>query len=288
MSRRNTAVLGVALSVPMFFSPPTALAGTGCVTFSGLEHCPVGNAVLEVDEAHLVVSNIGSTGNDGVSIAFPSPTEYWHLELLPLGGPGDTPNGTPDGAFIEVNGRGVLDGVPNQIVTVSHHEVVDQEVIGSLEFLPVEPAPLTSDFYCDGVLVHTETTGSPRDVRSWWGWLKSLWPDSFAGYYKQGHTPRYDEWGGIIDWQVCADVTTPQDLQLLTDLIEVRTEGSGIPFAGYSGVTIIAKDVPSITIVSETVKRRVPTVSAWGLVVMALLALTGGTILFGRRRSAQA
>jgi hypothetical protein len=56
-----------------------------CVPFQGIDHCPVGNAVLSTGPNGLTVSGPGGSGEDGVVSRF-APTTFWNAQLaLPAG-----------------------------------------------------------------------------------------------------------------------------------------------------------------------------------------------------------
>lgn len=56
-----------------------------CVAFQGIDHCPVGLAVLSADADGLTVSGLGPDGQDGVESRF-NPTTFWNAQLaLPAG-----------------------------------------------------------------------------------------------------------------------------------------------------------------------------------------------------------
>ncbi len=64
------------------------LPNTNCLSFAGFEHCSVGNAQLTIVDTNLVVSNLGSSGSDGVAINCGQAAEFvWTVDLLnpPLG-----------------------------------------------------------------------------------------------------------------------------------------------------------------------------------------------------------
>jgi hypothetical protein len=66
--------------------------------FFGLEHTALGQVQLSFDSNGLVVSNIGSTGEDGVEVALPDNVILWQADIIDLGDPNDPNNPIPDGA----------------------------------------------------------------------------------------------------------------------------------------------------------------------------------------------
>src|SRR5437879_2085276 len=62
--------------------PPDSCSSTSECTFSGLHHHSVGAATIAIVGGKLVVTNIGSSGNDGVAVDLGTPIEFlWTMEL---------------------------------------------------------------------------------------------------------------------------------------------------------------------------------------------------------------
>lgn len=243
-----------------------------CITVFGLEHCPVGQATLHVDaEGNLVISNIGSGGDDGVSIAVPPRLELLDIATVPLGDPSDPGNPIPDGAVIEVTAKGTIGGVPDLVVSAARYEDTGPQVTANLDFSSLAPTSLSADHFCEKTLVHQESVQLVAPT-----YFLDIWPDTFGV-----------SWIDIyIDWEFsCHPVTTPGGASISTDLIIVDAVEPGNPHTDYSRVVLTAKDIPTITITGETlIAPRVPTISEWGVMVLTLLLLTAGKIVFGRRR----
>jgi len=76
MSRFMLSGLGVcALALSLGGIQGAAVAAPPCVTFMGLQHCPVAGTTLAINDGQLVVTGAGGSG--GVSIATPGATA-WH------------------------------------------------------------------------------------------------------------------------------------------------------------------------------------------------------------------
>ncbi len=111
---------------PMSSSTFTILAGAGIqelnivsealVQFPGLAHTVVHDAVFEppTGSSKLKISNLGSSGCDGVSINLGG-TDSFEVEVAEL----NDGNGIPDGAFTETLVRGTVAGVRDQLITTS-------------------------------------------------------------------------------------------------------------------------------------------------------------------------
>lgn len=75
--------------------------------FAGLEHTALGDATLDTSTGSLVVSNIDSSGDDGVNIAVGETNGFMHTTTL-------RPSSTPAGAFRTVATTGIVDGTAGQ------------------------------------------------------------------------------------------------------------------------------------------------------------------------------
>ena len=88
-----------------------SMGAYGQVSFAGFEWLPLGQAQVSVTAGGLQVANIGSSGNDGVSLQFPNP--------MPDGWSGidvGVSMSTPANSFVRETGVGTINGVPNQVV----------------------------------------------------------------------------------------------------------------------------------------------------------------------------
>jgi len=72
-----------------------------------LEHTGLGDALLAAGPNELTVSNIGPSGNDGVSTMLPGEPDLWGVKLLePLA----------VGASMEITSHGTMGGAPEQMI----------------------------------------------------------------------------------------------------------------------------------------------------------------------------
>jgi len=63
------------------FAMAGPIQAQGCVDFQGIDHCPVGDAVVErTGTGGISVSGLGPEGNDGVSSSF-APTTFWQARM---------------------------------------------------------------------------------------------------------------------------------------------------------------------------------------------------------------
>ena len=125
----------------------------GGVLFKGLNHQPLGAAQVSVQSGgpageHLVVSNIGSSGLDGVSVDLGESTQ-WDMDLRPL-----TQADFPPGAKIFVQTAAELGGFPNQPAAGIRICNLGPEIEVRPTFQHVGPnAPILVQFRLNGQLV---------------------------------------------------------------------------------------------------------------------------------------
>lgn len=86
MKTSVTTLACFALLAALALAPPAQ--AQECVTFQGIDHCPVGLAVLNADADGLTVSGLGPEGQDGVVSRF-APTTFWNAQLALPAGPGN-------------------------------------------------------------------------------------------------------------------------------------------------------------------------------------------------------
>ena len=121
------------VAISLFALPFLVTAVVGSVIYKGFVNDPLGQASLAVDgSGHLIVSNIGSSGQDGVRVAFGSQPFEWEL-ALPAAASG------PDGAYVDLTSVGMVDGVLGQ--EILSLRVID---VGNLYELRVDTSALQS------------------------------------------------------------------------------------------------------------------------------------------------
>jgi hypothetical protein len=266
---------------------PEAASAQDTVTVFGLKHYPVGNATLNVNgSGQLEVSNIGSSGDDGVMVLLPPGVVRWDMKTLDLGDAGNPGNPIPDGAHVRLTSLGSIDGIPDQIITVAHYEDTGSAVYATMDFSALEPCSLVARFYDGASLVAVGST----DLDSLGVFTCSWWPDSWDV-----------SWVDVsAGWEVGPVIITATvgihmwkksgSPPISADLIEVYAMCVD-RFDGYSAMMVTAKDIPTLTITDEILEKRarVPASSEWGLILLAILLLgAGGFYIWFRRQRATA
>jgi hypothetical protein len=142
----QTTILGADL--------PEIVLGEETVGFSQIGHGALGEAELEVAADHLTISNIGSSGEDGVSIDL-SPTVKWSAGFDP-----NTSGGTI-GAALEASVSGDVDGTVDAPIGTAAYEVSAADVIDfEADLSPLGVDGYTIEVFNDGSSV-LEVPGMP-------------------------------------------------------------------------------------------------------------------------------
>jgi hypothetical protein len=152
MSRFSLASLA-ALFVATYLCP--AEAGS-LITFDGFQWEALGQAHLSVAPDGLHVTNVGSTGNDGVRLLVPDGLDPTAIDTTIFGSGLGTPS-SPNGEF-QTTLRGTINGSPQQpIYILSATPMIGGGVALDADMSPVAPTSLTASCYDHGALVATET-----------------------------------------------------------------------------------------------------------------------------------
>ena len=143
----NTDVAGIGIDNIQF--------NTNCIVFRGLEHCALGSAILTLKSNQLSVTNIGSSGQDGVVVYLPE-VQSWYSEMPAsiLSQPA-----TAD-ASVETAVIGSISGSPDQVI-LRHREVA---VDSKWEFLADFHDPSlvrTGVASCGGSVVAVDRSDDP-------------------------------------------------------------------------------------------------------------------------------
>ena len=146
-----------------FSSPPIALQITGSLipgltitsenpslVYQGLTNIGLGNATIALSGSNLVVANLGSSGQDGVSFTMPGNTSGMDMHYLPL----DPSNTMPIGAYLQSQVVGNANGVINGILgtTTVTKEGASNYVIAP-NFSALGATSFTVQAYLHGALV---------------------------------------------------------------------------------------------------------------------------------------
>jgi hypothetical protein len=122
--------------------------------YGGLTNTSLGHATLAVAGSQLIVSNLGSSGQDGVSLALPSNLTALDLHWLPL----DLSNTLPIGSYVQGQTIGTAYGITNGVLgTATMTKVGTTSYLVSADFSAVGASNYTVQAYLNGVLAGQAT-----------------------------------------------------------------------------------------------------------------------------------
>ena len=215
------------------------------VTYAGLIQTALGNAALIANQLdhgsnRLDVINIGSSGQDGVSIALPG-----NLALDVGWKPLDSSNTLPVGAYVQERIIGTANGITNGALgTVTMTKAGTSNYVVSADWTPIGVTHYTVQAYRNGVLVAQATNQNGASLA-----VCNIWGDS-------GCIPLPPILGGGSDWETNQTggplplVTIGGGASLTCDHLYVIPESvSGTPNA----LQITASGVSSISMTAVTV-----------------------------------
>ncbi|MCX6874193.1 MAG: hypothetical protein NTW21_10355 [Verrucomicrobia bacterium] len=201
--------------------------------YAGLAHTSLGNATLDVIDNKLTVSNLGSSGQDGVGIALPAELSAWeaHWQDLDPGGM------LPVGAYLKQQVIGTGGTVTNGVlgtVQVTKENVGNYTI--SADFSPLGSNTRTVQVYRGSTLV-AEVTGQSGALCA-----TSV---SISGSASVGWWPLYLD----VDFNVSVNISIG-GTTYLGDRVVMIPEGAAAPTLPLT-VQLTASQIPSITITSE-------------------------------------
>ena len=128
--------------------------GNGSLVYQGLTNTGHGNATLAVSGNQLYVTNLGSSGQDGVTITVPTNLTVLEVEYQPL----DVSNALPVGAYLQEQIIGTTAGISNGVVgtvTVTKEcgDCGGSNYVLSADYGPIGASTFTVQASLNGVLV---------------------------------------------------------------------------------------------------------------------------------------
>jgi hypothetical protein len=123
------------------------------LVYQGLTNTSLGNASLAVSGRQLVVSNLGSSGQDGVSVSLPSNLVGVQLSCPPS----DGTNNLAVGAYFQSQVVGMASGIANGVLgTVTVTKTGSTNYSIAADYSPIGASTYTLQAYLNGVLVGQE------------------------------------------------------------------------------------------------------------------------------------
>jgi hypothetical protein len=226
------------------------------LAYGGLNHISLGNATLSLNthSNQLTVGNIGTNGQDGVSIALPGNLIGLDVQWLPL----DDSNCLPAGSYIQEQMIGTANGITNGVLGTLTLTAGATNYELSADFSAIGASTCTVQAYSHGVLAAQWTNGGGMVGTCIWTSNTSpscgisnytmIW-DTTTNIYVQVGTNTYG-WQG-------PDSPISCDCIAVTPMVALS---SGSPTA----LNITASNVPFFTLTAETVSPSVVSLSQTG------------------------
>ena len=199
----------------------------------------MGNAVLTATDTQLTVSNLGSSGQDGVSIKMPSNLTAWEAHWQDP----DSTDGLPVGAYVREAVVGTGNGVVNGVLgTVQVTKAGTGNHVVSADFSPVGASTYTVQAYRQGVLV-AQVTNQPGSA------LAVAGGSSFSGGVQFTCCPL--RWRGWLDWGTSGTSLSVGGTTVSCDNLRRTTDEEGLPagqpqgLAADSGKDLLLYDLPA-------------------------------------------
>jgi hypothetical protein len=204
----------------------------------GQFHSSLGDALLLAQDDTLTVSNIGSSGQDGVAIDLGG-TESFHLDWLPV-----DPDGTaPPGASLTTEVRGDFNGVENGVVATTSEVKLNanSDIEVSVSFGDLGASGALFQLFNDGeVVAESEAAGKPLPAYA--AWTVSVDRDGTwipnVGYANE------ISYGGLDPALIALPSQRPEKGD---EVVVTPTFGGRIPEGVSTEIRFLLKDFPSIS-----------------------------------------
>ena len=257
---------GAVCSIIANHSSMAAPSGNGGI--GGLNHTGLGTASLDAQLSRLVVSNIGSSGQDGVEIQLPS-TSAWEGHWLPL----DTNNTLPVGAYIQSQAFGNAGPISNGLLGSWRATKQDTNRYAvTADYSPLGSATVTVQIYNGTTLVATRTGLSGQ-----LGIINGCVEDDHHG--NPIPTGPFHRFGGALTMFGPTDIQLPDGMIVTGDRFAILPEGAA-DVSTLTRVNVQTSGVPQLAITNESV---LPSVGSYHNSALDYLSAHGLLINTGTR-----
>lgn len=242
------------------------------ITLFGLDHQGLGQAVLQPQEdpTQLTITNIGSSGQDGVETAL-NPGYGLESSWLPL----DADGTLPTGAYLQIQLLGAAVGVSNGVLSsLTSIKIGTSNYVTSADFPAVGVVPVTLLVYKEGTLVAqvSESSGGALFSSSI---IAASGGDYQSYYYSEKDcegscqcSSANKNYPYCCCWQVIPMIAFPYPtpINLTNGLVQGDTilmvpEAHIGTIGSVAGQQILAVGVPSLTITAESSLGTAPPVA---------------------------
>jgi hypothetical protein len=232
----TAAIVGLSL-LPSSAAASAPQASGANVFYHGLEHVPLGLATAQTAGDHLVVSNIGSSGDDGVRILLTEADTF--MSSVPLD------PAAPVGASMMSEVTGTVGGLQNAPAGRVGLERTPTGFLAVVDFSALGSPTYDVRIFADDVLVHSNTgltanvielqPSTPVDMQCWYFAKCNIWI--------------WDE----DDFVVISD--TQSGTQVVGNRIELRPNSSVPPTEGPLEVDVLGAGMPQFLIIDEALGK---------------------------------
>jgi hypothetical protein len=218
------------------------------LVYQGLTNTSLGHASLALSGSSEVISNLGSGGQDGVSIAWPSYGSALTVSVQPF----DISNTAPVGAFIQQQVVGSANGSNGVLGSVAVTKLGTTNYAVTADFLPLGTSNCLVQAYLQGTLVGqaTNNSGPPgiivRCPDAPWYYDADVEYDLLGPTFTYGN-PYITAW--TTGWPTGTEISISQGQTILSDHVFITPIGA----PGYTPTAfqLTASEVPAIVINSE-------------------------------------
>jgi len=246
MTRRTHYALALALMAGTLSKSTIAQP----VPLTDRPHYALGAATKSFSPLGLEISNIGSSGNDGVAILLHPDTREMHVSLQGPGG-----GGGGSGGQLKVKGNwNVKENTKGRTESMTANYLPGGLIEVTFDFHECNPSSLTAEYYDHGVLVRTEEAldpnppGGPPTLRVFPGLISGIALDLSWRYYP-GPPPRHGYNIGGPGWET--GMTVGGTIINFDHVVVTAVTGSPL-VDSLSSYEITTNAMPSFTISGET------------------------------------
>jgi hypothetical protein len=238
----------------------TITSENATTAYGGLPITELGDATFIASGTNIVITNLGSSGQDGLSFALPASQALVDLEFQEM----DPSNSLPIGAYFQQQLIGTGNGITNGVLaTVTYTKAGTSNYSISADFSPLGAPSYTVEAYLQGSQVGSQT-GSANIVVGGGGGVKNtvhtsgvIWIyDYFVG---SGWTPvLYGDWGAPTTFTLANGVTS-----VLVDHLYMSPDSGPYTYT-VSSFQVTASQVPVMTMSGVSVGPLVLSTSHTG------------------------
>jgi hypothetical protein len=239
MKTMKMHLFGFACYILVAFRAFAQAGGNESLVYQGLTNTGLGNATMALANANgqLIVSNLGSSGQDGVTITIPTNMLSLDVGFLAL----DPSNSLPVGAYLQSAVIGTAGSVTNGVLwTTTTTKVGTSNYSVSADFSPIGATTYSVQAYFQGALVGQGSNGPLCYVTSY------ATSTAFSG--QQVRANSIDDWA----WPPWAFATIASTTAVQCDHLYVTPDIAS--FTGtVTGFQITASQVPAIIFTNVSV-----------------------------------